>query len=105
MTSFPVEMAEECASILRRAGLSDKDVARHIDAAGSVLREMRLCEVQQQQIIASNVENVMTGVTMVLYVKCDPAEIFSYNMALARKEEELNVVKHPAFDVVFAAAE
>lgn len=105
MINLHVEMAEQSESILRRAGLSDLDIARHLDAAGSVLREMRVFEVQPPKIIATNVENVMTGVTMVLYIKCDPAEIFSYNVALAQKEEELNVVKHPAFDVVFAAAE
>jgi hypothetical protein len=105
MTNFPVEIAEKSASILRRVGISDEQVARHIDAAGSVLRDMRVFEAREPQIIASDVDNVMTGVTMVLYVKCDPAEVFSYNLALAQKEDELKVVKHPAFDVVFAAAE
>ena len=105
MADFAVEIAEKSAIILQRAGLSDESVARHLDAAGAVLREKCMFEVRQPEIIATDVENVLSGVTMVLYLKCDPEEIFSYNVALAQKEEELNVVKHPAFDVVFATTE
>ena len=104
MEGLPVTLAEKCAEILRRFDLSDAHVARHLDAAGAVLRERRVFEARIPEILASDVEGFMTGVTMVLYIKCEPSDIASFNFALAQKEYELKVVKHFAFDVVFAAA-
>jgi len=91
------------AKILRGFNISDEDVAKHLDAAGVVLRDKKMLNIREPEILATDIEGEMIGVTMIIPIECDPSEVFSYNVALAKKEEEAGVRKHPAFDVVFAA--
>jgi tetratricopeptide (TPR) repeat protein len=98
-----VELAAECSEILQRAGLTDDVVARHLDVAGIVLREKGIFQVRQPAIYASDEEGGFTGITMVIHIAYDPAEIFALNKYLARKERELNFEKVPLFDVLFAS--
>ena len=103
MNESSIRSAEKSAKILRGFNISDEDVAKHLDAAGVVLRDKKMLNIREPEILATDIEGEMIGVTMIIPIECDPSEVFSYNVALAKKEEEAGVRKHPAFDVVFAA--
>lgn len=104
MDGLPVQLISESASVLARAGISDQMVARHIDAVGAVLTAHNSLVPKEPVLLSNDIENVNSCVTLVFRVHGDAKTIFSYNVELAKMEEEMNVEKSHAFDVVFAAA-
>ncbi|MBY0243250.1 MAG: hypothetical protein K2X55_28485 [Burkholderiaceae bacterium] len=106
VSHLPVLDLDEVVQIINEAGITDADIARHMDAAGCVLRERGLLEVKSPQILKSRSEaGGFTGVTIMLYVKGGPKDILSYNKALARREREMEIKKDVAFDVVIAGVQ
>lgn len=102
MEMIPADIIRNSANILSRFNIDDASVSKHLDAVGAVFRQRKKINFYQPQVIPIDIDEVMTGVTMIFRVNCDPSEIFDYNLDLAQKEEEMNIQKHPAFDVVFA---
>ena len=95
------QSCQKAAEILEREGVSDEQVARHMDAAGEVLRRRKMFYHDTARIKVANIEGVFVGVTCVFAVTGDPMEVFEMNMELARVEREMDVVKNAAFDVIF----
>ncbi|WP_308922804.1 hypothetical protein [Janthinobacterium sp. J1-1] len=104
ISAMPEGLISEAAAIMESAGLSDKDVVSHMEAAGAVLRAHKAFDVLAGDIVTSNIAGGLTGITMVLRVVGTPSEVFQLNKALARKERELDISKSPAFDVLIASA-
>ena len=98
------QLSESCrkaACLLASEGVSDEQVALHLDVAGEVLRRRRMFYYDAPKIKVSAVKGVFVGVTCVLAVAGSSMEVFEMNMELAQLEREMDVVKHPAFDVIF----
>ena len=87
--------------ILREAGISDEQVARHLDAAGVVLSRHRIRPQVHPRVIAA--EGFFRGVTFAFPVPVSADEAFEMNVELAVEEEQAGVQKDVAFDVVFEA--
>ena len=102
LETVPTDFIKNSARILGRFNIDDISVARHLDAVGAVFRKRNKINFYPPQVIMTDMNDVMTGVTMIFRVECEPSEIFEYNLDLAEQEEEMNIQKHPAFDVVFA---
>lgn len=101
---LPINIALRASDILSRAEMTDKQVTDHIDAAGKVLRDHRFFQTKRSDILAIDVEDVMQAITMVIYIKCTPENIFYFNVELAKAENDLAIEKNSAFEIVFAAA-
>lgn len=91
----------KAAAILAKAGVTDEQVARHMDAAGEVLRRRKLFYHEDILVNVADIDGVFVGVTCVLGVNRAPKEVFELNVELARAEREMGVEKHPVFDVMF----
>ena len=94
----------KAASVLRKVGLSDEFVVRHLDAAGDVLREARIFAIGDMEVDACDVEGVFVGVTCVLRVNKTSREVFELNQELAKAERARMIEKNLAFDVMFKPA-
>jgi hypothetical protein len=92
------------ARILSQHGISDVEIALHMDAAGAVLRRHRMFYYGDIQIQVSDVEGVFTGITCVFRMRLSPDEVFDLNVELSKNERELQVQKSPIFDVMFLPA-
>ena len=104
ISALPVGVINEAAAIMDGAGITDQDVANHLEAAGAVLRAHKAFDVLAGDVLTSQIAGGLTGITMVLRVVGTPSEVFQLNKALARKERELQIRKSPAFDVLIASA-
>jgi hypothetical protein len=93
--------AKAMAKLMEQAGLTDADVARHLDVAGEVLRTHRIFAAPAQHL--RYMPGVFNGITIVLDVPVGQSEAFDMNIELAQAEEENSIRKHVAFDVVFAS--
>lgn len=102
MSDLQVDLVESAASMMVRAGITDDHVARHLEAAGEVLRDHKIFDVGQPAMMLND-DGDMYGMTMVFFLHREPADIFAFNVALAEKECALAIEKHPAFDVAFSA--
>jgi tetratricopeptide (TPR) repeat protein len=104
MSGLPVGVIQEAAAIMDGAGITDQDIANHLEAAGAVLRANKAFDVLAGDVLTSQIAGGLTGITMVLRVVGTPLEVFQLNKALARKERELEIRKSPAFDILIASA-
>lgn len=104
MNQDDLNAASEAATILARAGVSDDDVARHLDAAGSVLRRAGMFSAKAADIYATCIPDIFSGVAMAVNVNCDEDELSALNAALANEETARHINKNSVFDVVFAIA-
>lgn len=95
------EVLADAAKICHEAQLSDEEVARRLDAAGTVLRNNRL--LPQVRLTAQNIPGVFSGVTISYEVDLTPAEAFLLNVELAEEEDRLAIEKVEAFDTLFVA--
>jgi len=102
MNQDDLAAASEAAAILARAGVTDDDVARHLDAAGIVLRRAGMFSAKSADLYATNIPDIFSGVAMALNVHCDEDELAGLNAALAREEQARHVNRNSVFDVVFA---
>ena len=93
-----VKIAHE---ILRGAGISDEQIAQHLDVAGVVLRKHNIRPNISARVAAA--EGFFHGVTYAFAVPVSAEEAFAMNVELAIGEEEAGVHKDIAFDVVFQA--
>lgn len=93
-----VKLAHE---ILREAGISDAQIAQHLDVAGVVLRKHNIRPNISARVAAA--EGFFHGVTYAFTVPVSAAEAFEMNVELAMGEEAAGVHKDIAFDVVFQA--
>jgi len=89
------------ARILKQNNFTDEQVNRHLDAAGEVLRRHALFYHDQIRIDVTDMEGVFVGVTCILDISKNPKEVLELNIELAKVEEEMDVERHPVFDVVF----
>jgi hypothetical protein len=89
------------ASVLSRNGISDAEVAQHMDAVGVVMRQHRMFYTGDIQVEVSDIEGVFVGVTCVFRVQRSQDEVFDLNIELAKIEREMNVPKKSVFDVMF----
>jgi hypothetical protein len=97
------EVVPVALAILDRFGITDSAIGRHLDAAGTVLRRMRLFVDDMPKIQAIDEPGMFSGVTFVFYVKRSQDEVFELNMMLAQEEADIEIAKHLALDVVFMA--
>lgn len=101
MTTLNTSLVKNVAALLRTAGLNDHDVSRQLEAAGKVLNRNRLISLGDPEISVCDIPDEFTGVTFALRLPVDAADIFSYNIQLAKEEIAMNIKKNQAFDVVF----
>jgi hypothetical protein len=103
ITSLPPlsEAYVRATGVLKRAGVTDEQVAQHLDAAGEILRRHRLFYGDKIRVNVSDVEGLFVGVTCIVPVAKTPKEVFELNVELAVAEQEMGVQKHPVFDVMF----
>jgi hypothetical protein len=104
MPTFQIESARIAADLLRRTGVTDEHLTRHLDAAGAVLRRHRLFFQEVAELEISDEPDVLIGVTYVFRIKMSPPEVFEMNLELALTEEEMGIEKSSSFDVVFLPA-
>ena len=103
LSALPVKIVAESSALLKRLGISDDEVAQHIDAAGAVMRANNQFAMRVPHLIVNDIDGVSSGVTLVMLMDADAKRIFSYNIELAEMEMEMSVQKNAAFDVVFSA--
>ena len=95
-----IETARSAAEILSRHNISDEVIAKHLDVAGQIFRDLNKFDLSLPQIL---VEKESRDIALFeLRVSCSPSELFFFNVALAKKEEEFCIIKNPVFDVVFS---
>jgi len=87
--------------LLTGANLSEKDVARHLEAAGAVLMKHRIRPLAKR-ILAGD-ENRASLLSVLFHVPGTPDEVFDLNVELAQMEDEMGIPKHISFDVAFVA--
>ncbi|MES2007969.1 MAG: hypothetical protein V4468_03650 [Pseudomonadota bacterium] len=104
IASLDPERIELAAQLLSRAELSDEDIARHLDIAGTLMREMGHLHVGNPIVDVQDVDGVFSGVTYVLNMRLGQEDVFELNCALADAEVEKGIKRHPYFDISFAAA-
>lgn len=92
------EPPEEIVELLRSEGISDVDLARHLEAAGKICSRHRV-KTQIKRMVAGNDKPVM--MTLLFVVPKSGDEVFEMNMELAQAEEEMGIVKRMAVDVAF----
>lgn len=91
----------QAASVLAKAGITDEQTVRHMEAVGVVLRRHKLFFDEQVRVNVCDVDGVFVGVTSVVGVNKTAREVFDLNIELATVEDEMGIEKHPAFDVMF----
>jgi hypothetical protein len=89
--------------LLRAAGVSDADVARQLDVAGTVLRRHHMRPRVNPRV--TDAAGFFRGVTYAVHVPVSSAEAFEMNMELASAEEDAGIQRNVAFDVVFETAQ
>jgi hypothetical protein len=104
MPVLPVERARRVAAVLSKAGVSDEQVTQHLDAAGVVLRKHKFFFADDGEIEVADEPGVFSGVTCIFRVNQSAEEVFELNMELSAAEDEMNVERSPAFDVLFFPA-
>ncbi|QCP50200.1 hypothetical protein FAZ95_14025 [Trinickia violacea] len=93
----------KAAAVLRKSGISEEQIARHLDIAGDVLIRHG---VRPRVVPAiTSAPGFFEGVTYLLTVPVTPNEAFDMNIELAMAEDAAGIAKDVAFDVVFEAAE
>lgn len=100
----PTNATLKAARVLRKVGLSDEFVVRHLDAAGDVLRAARIFADGDMEVDACDIDGVFVGVTCVLRVDKTALEVFDLNQQLAKAERARSIEKNLAFDVMFKPA-
>ncbi|MCW5299258.1 hypothetical protein DXT88_13840 [Herbaspirillum lusitanum] len=88
--------------LLDQHGISDQDIAAHMEAAAEVLRRRRIRVVLKRSLAGS--EQAPELFTVCFVVPLEPAEIFKMNIELAELEDELQIKKSLVFDVAFVQA-
>lgn len=101
MPTLPAAKARRASAVLAAAGVSDEDVTRHLDAAGVVLRRHRIFFKEEGEVEIADKPGVFSGVTCIFRLHRTPDEVFDLNMELAAAEDEMEIEKSPAFDVLF----
>jgi hypothetical protein len=90
------------ASILEPRGVSDEEVAAQLDAMGEVLRKHKR-PAGQVSMLALDVENVFTGVSIQYHVRMPKeAEVSQMNLELTRIAERRGLQTHNSLVVLFA---
>ncbi|WP_250533478.1 hypothetical protein [Caballeronia sp. AZ10_KS36] len=103
--SLDESRADEIANMremLRTAGVSDKQIAQHLDVAGTILRRHHIRPNVEPRVTTA--AGFFQGVTYAFPVPVSADEAFAMNMELAVEELEAGIEKDVAFDVVFEAA-
>ncbi|NDP59568.1 MAG: hypothetical protein GZ090_09445 [Oxalobacteraceae bacterium] len=101
MTTLDTSLPKNIAALLRKAGVTDHDVARQLEAAGTVLNRHKLFYTGAPEISVCDIPDAFIGVTFAFTLPVDGKDIFSYNIQLAKEEMAMNIQKNHAFDVVF----
>ncbi|EON10624.1 hypothetical protein [Pandoraea sp. SD6-2] len=96
--------AELADDLLKRAGLTDEEISRHLDLAGEILRKHKQLWVGEDICRVRDIDGVYSGVTFTFPLKLSPMEVFECNCELADAEISAGIKRHPFFDVVFSAA-
>lgn len=104
LAQLPDTVAEDAASILAQAGVTDVQVARHLEAVGAVLRRHKIAVDGAPRVSRTTVDGIASAVTYIFAVKCSPEEAFKLNVELAMEEEEMGIEKNQAFDALFLPA-
>lgn len=94
---------DSACAFLEAAGLTDEDVALHLDAAGNVLRAHGLFPLGS--MVINQTPGVLSGIMNVFNVPASPDETFDMNVELAMEEERLGVKKTGFFEIAFAPVE
>ncbi|WP_321789378.1 hypothetical protein [Burkholderia pyrrocinia] len=89
------------SDILQTAGITDEQVARHLDVAGVVLRRHNIHPTSHPRVTVA--DGFFRGVTVSFIVPVSSDEAFEMNVELASEEVQSDVEKSLAFDVVFEA--
>jgi hypothetical protein len=101
LAALPIDDALKAASILSRAGVSDSQIAKHLDAVGSVLRRHSIFFHGDAQVRIADVDGVYSGVTYVFNLQLNSDEVFDLNLELANEEEAMGIERNVAFDAMF----
>jgi hypothetical protein len=84
--------------LLLKAGISDEMTSQHMDVAGKVSRKWSISP--DVRVDVQEINEVFSGVTLLLSVDLPAVDVFELNLQLA-KEEAVRNKKHHAFDIVF----
>lgn len=101
ITSIDRQSVSSISQFLADEGLSDADIARHLDVAGEILSKHRIPVVSKTS--CHKLPGVSNAFTVALAVPVSQSEAFDMNIELAMAEEERNIKKNSSFDIVFAA--
>lgn len=93
--------ALDAAEILQKAGISDADVAKHLDIAGGVLKGHGIRPKGGPRVTVA--PGFFEAVTFQFEVPVSAKEAFEMNVELAIAEDEAGIPKDVHFDVVFGA--
>jgi hypothetical protein len=92
---------QRAAKILQKHGITDANVAAHLDLAGEVMREdKRFQSLPQLHMPDDTPESFLIE----FLVDCSPTEVATYNQRLSEKEKAAGIAGKPAYHVVFSAA-
>lgn len=98
------EAAKLAAIVLERAGISDDDVSKQLDAAGLVMqRNRRLLGATSFNSVFAPDE--LEAVVMQILVEAPPSTLFDLNVELAETVIELGLPVHPNFVLSFGHTE
>lgn len=97
------ETIKAASLIMQQVGLTDRQIGRHLDVMGDVLRGRRMpAPVISYQAV--NVAEAFVGITMQAHLRTNTATVFEMNVELAQLMQEKGVKVHERFAVLFGGA-
>lgn len=101
MTGLDIDIQLEAAALLHVHGISDEEVARHLDAAGLVMRRHRIFCYGIPEVRATAIDGEFSGVSIVFRVPGSRLDVLALNAALAEQEGAVGIAGRGIFNVMF----